>query len=423
MCGVAQENFENQVCIKISCKNWLREAVSTCHHMHAEHAAAEVALNMLANGGPSKALAAKVLDETGVYKNLLQETAHRAGLNLPVYTTVRSGLGHVPFFSCMVELAGMTFTGEPAKTKKQAQKNAAMIAWSALKQMSQHGSSSPPLGPGCHEERVQTIVARFLATRNREEWGNSPSNDTQKTHHKSPMLAKSLPSTPHSFHERYPNGPAVNPSPAISIYFTWLHQQAAEQQNRLLALPVSPVPSPSHAYPLLHSFVRPSYHSYFLPRDHQPIAVGPMLTFPTAGLSSCFPNPFAADDIRSSPMATIEETQVEKTEDLSKLCRPKLLNPSAVNSTRPVTGERVQIDNMQNDGLPDAKIGGRGRLRIGGSASRFKAPAVKIRSVVPVCSSPGTRKMAGTGQGDPPSHGEVKNRETELSSKLDDLHI
>ena len=73
-------------------------------------------------------------DETGVYKNLLQETAHRAGLNLPSYTTVRSGPGHTPVFSCTVDLAGMTFTGESAKTKKQAQKNAAMAAWSALKQ-------------------------------------------------------------------------------------------------------------------------------------------------------------------------------------------------------------------------------------------------------------------------------------------------
>ena len=72
-------------------------------------------------------------DETGIYKNLLQETAHRAGLNLPVYTTVRSGPGHVPIFTCTVELAGMNFTGDPAKTKKQAEKNAAIAAWSALK--------------------------------------------------------------------------------------------------------------------------------------------------------------------------------------------------------------------------------------------------------------------------------------------------
>lgn len=77
-------------------------------------------------------------DETGVYKNLLQETAHRAGLNLPVYTTIRSGPGHVPVFSCTVEIAGMSFTGEAAKTKKQAQKNAAMTAWSALRKCMHH---------------------------------------------------------------------------------------------------------------------------------------------------------------------------------------------------------------------------------------------------------------------------------------------
>lgn len=69
-----------------------------------------------------------------MYKNLLQETAHRAGLKLPLYTTVRSGPGHVPVFTSTVELAGMSFSGEAAKTKKQAEKNAAIAAWSALKQ-------------------------------------------------------------------------------------------------------------------------------------------------------------------------------------------------------------------------------------------------------------------------------------------------
>jgi hypothetical protein len=65
---------------------------------------------------------------------LLQETAQRAGVSLPVYTTVRSGPGHLPVFTCDVEVAGMVFPGEAAKTKKQAEKNAAMAAWSALKQ-------------------------------------------------------------------------------------------------------------------------------------------------------------------------------------------------------------------------------------------------------------------------------------------------
>ncbi|KAA8550396.1 hypothetical protein F0562_002080 [Nyssa sinensis] len=65
----------------------------------AEHAAAEVALNSLSNHGPSHSLAARILDETGVYKNLLQGIAQRVGAPLPQYTTFRSGLGHLPVFT------------------------------------------------------------------------------------------------------------------------------------------------------------------------------------------------------------------------------------------------------------------------------------------------------------------------------------
>ncbi|KAF2301845.1 hypothetical protein GH714_029823 [Hevea brasiliensis] len=105
------------------------ESPSYCTALRqAEHAAAEVALNVLSSRGPSRSLTARVL-------NLLQETAHRAGLNLPVYTNVSSGPGNVPTFTCTVELAGMNFTGEPAKTRKQAEKIAATGAWSALTRM------------------------------------------------------------------------------------------------------------------------------------------------------------------------------------------------------------------------------------------------------------------------------------------------
>ncbi|KAG9446622.1 hypothetical protein H6P81_012750 [Aristolochia fimbriata] len=145
----------------------------------AEHAAAEVALNTLSTRGPSRSLTAKVLDETGVYKNLLQETAHRAGLNLPVYTTVRSGPGHLPVFTCTVELAGMNFTGQPAKTKKQAEKNAAMAAWSSLKQLPNLGSlsqsreseeSAKSAVAANNEELEQVDVARVLSNlKNKEE--------------------------------------------------------------------------------------------------------------------------------------------------------------------------------------------------------------------------------------------------------------
>ncbi|KAJ0458489.1 putative double-stranded RNA-binding domain-containing protein [Helianthus annuus] len=104
-----------------------------------------------------------IKDETGVYKNLLQEVSQRVGSSLPTYTTVRSGLGHLPVFTCTVELAGCTFTGAPAKNKKQAEKNAAMSAWSSLKLLTQQQSeSSLLLQKGNTEEQEHVIVARAL---------------------------------------------------------------------------------------------------------------------------------------------------------------------------------------------------------------------------------------------------------------------
>ncbi|KAF0914418.1 hypothetical protein E2562_028504 [Oryza meyeriana var. granulata] len=144
------------------------EGPSNCTTLRqAEHAAAEVALARLSLRGPSSSLTARVLDETGVYKNLLQETAHRAGLKLPVYTTVRSGPGHSPVFSSTVELAGMSFAGDPAKTKKHAEKNAAMAAWSLLKQSKRtnpqtyqyHHAWLDLLLGSCHDGERAMVVA------------------------------------------------------------------------------------------------------------------------------------------------------------------------------------------------------------------------------------------------------------------------
>ncbi|XP_021773319.1 double-stranded RNA-binding protein 2-like [Chenopodium quinoa] len=129
----------------------------------AEHAAAEVALNSLSSRGPSHSLAARILDETGVYKNLLQEISQRVGAPLPHYTTYRSGLGHQPVFTGKVELAGIIFTGEPAKNKKQAEKNAALAAWQSLKQLAQQsGSSSSSSEQENSDELEQVTIARAL---------------------------------------------------------------------------------------------------------------------------------------------------------------------------------------------------------------------------------------------------------------------
>ncbi|XP_024022560.1 double-stranded RNA-binding protein 2 [Morus notabilis] len=137
----------------------------------AEHSAAEVALNSLSNRGPSHSLAARILDETGVYKNLLQEIAQRVGAPLPQYTTYRSGLGHLPVFTGTVELAGITFTGEPAKNKKQAEKNAAMAAWSSLKQLAKETASSSEAENSDELEQI-TIARALLNYRLKEKMAN-----------------------------------------------------------------------------------------------------------------------------------------------------------------------------------------------------------------------------------------------------------
>ncbi|CAO2814339.1 unnamed protein product [Amaranthus hypochondriacus] len=134
----------------------------------AEHAAAEVALNSLSSRGPSHSLAARILDETGVYKNLLQEISQRVGAPLPHYTIYRSGLGHQPVFTGKVELAGIIFTGDPAKNKKQAEKNAALAAWQSLKQLSQQSGSSSVEQENTDELEQVTIARALLNYRLRE---------------------------------------------------------------------------------------------------------------------------------------------------------------------------------------------------------------------------------------------------------------
>lgn len=433
----------------------------------AEHAAAEVALNTLADRGPSKTLAAKVLDETGIYKNLLQETAHRAGLNLPVYTTIRSGPGHVPVFSCTVELAGMTFTGELAKTKKQAQKNAAIAAWSALKQMSQHNSSSSATISGGHEEQEQVVVGRFLASLNPAESSNSSQSNQQKGHHRSPASTtcrNSFPSTPPSFGIRYQNWIPSNLSPEMASHQMWLQEQAAEQQRRLMALsvPFPPVPPPSQVIPWMHSMLPPSHH----PSGQPPIALSPRISMCTVNSPFYF----------SNDMVSIQEIQEGKPEDSSNLCPPetskapvpgnksselvlneKLLKEVKQDSSlqaKVVTSAPLEVQekgspplessrppNIRfshastsnyhgNTGMalptgsqgvplgpaqrtfrtpitaPRMQSGGGsfpvrpsfGRMQAGGFRSPFTAPAVQIRSVVPVCSAAPSRRMVSSTQ-------------------------
>ncbi|KAJ3698812.1 hypothetical protein LUZ61_002517 [Rhynchospora tenuis] len=123
----------------------------------AEHAAAEVALASLPKDGSSQQ---NLQDESGIpYKNLLQEFVQKSKQPLPVYTTVLDPKSLPPAFSSTVEVCGMTFKGEVAKIKKQAEANAAKVAWDHIKEGKQcqvvsNGSTSPMNGTFTYSSNI-----------------------------------------------------------------------------------------------------------------------------------------------------------------------------------------------------------------------------------------------------------------------------
>ncbi|CAK7341497.1 unnamed protein product [Dovyalis caffra] len=120
----------------------------------AEHEAAKAALmSLLPNGGEE--------DELG-YKNLLQELAQREGCGLPTYGTNKSGEAHVPTFISTVEIKGEIFTGQGAKTKKQAEMSAAKIAYTALKQ--RYSSQSPAFFSPARQFQEARQISQVLDT-------------------------------------------------------------------------------------------------------------------------------------------------------------------------------------------------------------------------------------------------------------------
>ncbi|XP_014494383.1 double-stranded RNA-binding protein 2 [Vigna radiata var. radiata] len=204
----------------------------------AEHSAAEVALNSLSNRAPSHSLAARILDETGVYKNLLQEIAQRVAAPLPQYFTFRSGLGHLPVFTGTVELAGIMFTGEPAKNKKQAEKNAAMAAWSSLKQLAKETASSST-EPENNDELEQITIARALRNYRLKE-----------------KISMSNPNAPIPFPKKFqiqnPRPTSPQPPPAAtSKILPLICQKAASRSRHPAAASPAPAVSDNSAMPQL----------------------------------------------------------------------------------------------------------------------------------------------------------------------------
>lgn len=73
-----------------------------------------------------------VQHESGLCKNLLQEFAQKHGYPLPQYKSVRQGEEHSLVFSSTVEIAGVSYSGGCAKSKKEAEIKAARTALLAI---------------------------------------------------------------------------------------------------------------------------------------------------------------------------------------------------------------------------------------------------------------------------------------------------
>lgn len=116
----------------------------------AESAAAKLALMSL----PQEASSSEQVPVQPLsYKNLLQELAQKHGFSLPVYSTTSDGSVQVPMFKSTVVFQDGSFQGEPANTKKQAEMNAARVAFQHFEDRRKNALSStvlrgPHLGQG-----------------------------------------------------------------------------------------------------------------------------------------------------------------------------------------------------------------------------------------------------------------------------------
>ncbi|VFQ64222.1 unnamed protein product [Cuscuta campestris] len=90
----------------------------------AEQAAAKVALEALSP--------VEIQKGGGLYKTLLQQLAQKLGHLFPVYKTIQCGPPHAASFISTVQVGEETFQGHEAKSKKQAEMNAAEVAYDTL---------------------------------------------------------------------------------------------------------------------------------------------------------------------------------------------------------------------------------------------------------------------------------------------------
>lgn len=351
------------------------ESPSYCTTLRqAEHAAAEVALNVLSSRGPSRSLTARVLDETGIYKNLLQETAHRAGLNLPVYTTVRSGPGHVPTFTCTVELAGMNFTGESAKTKKQAEKNAAIAAWSALKRMPNlEFLTNKELE--AREEQDQAVLVKVLSKfRSRDEYKQPWKRDHGQAKRRMVRGYRDINSSASSSSSITNKTMLLQHRKLLDLLLDSALDSSIQKQSSFVSL--LPPPPPRTASKILPPNSPRSIHQTQV-KGKEEVKMQEV------------PVPLEEHQRDEEEWLGASRKLIEKN-STSSICRPfPLPNTGKLGTTQQ---DSSYIINNRMFGRPSASTSSRihmaSPLYTGVSHPHRIAPAVQIRSVIPVCAAP-----------------------------------
>ncbi|CAL1404524.1 unnamed protein product [Linum trigynum] len=94
----------------------------------------------------------------GFYKNLLQELAQRERTLLPVYKTMKTGPPHLPAFISSVEVGAEKFQGEEGKSKKEAEMNAAKVAYTTLKLASKKCPAPCSTETEGYKEEVKEVI-------------------------------------------------------------------------------------------------------------------------------------------------------------------------------------------------------------------------------------------------------------------------
>ncbi|CAO2178078.1 unnamed protein product [Urochloa humidicola] len=133
------------------------ESPEYCRTMkEAEAAAAKVALISL----PQEASPPQQSPVPSVsYKNLLQELVQKQGFPLPVYTTTTNVSSHSGAFLSTVEIQGTTFQGEPGNTKKQAEMNAAKVAFQHFKDRDKGSACSAVHGRSSMQQGTENLFS------------------------------------------------------------------------------------------------------------------------------------------------------------------------------------------------------------------------------------------------------------------------